>query len=283
MMRSRASAFALVSVMGILLALGTSSAHADEALPKPVVPEALAHFDAGNAAYNEGKAETVPAARRKQFELAVKEYLAGVQLETKFHYTFYWNLGHSYRQLGEYTRADYFYRKFLEYAPARFAEHRQAAEEFQKQMKADLEKQAALDAAATTKPEPPGPPVVPAPTKPEPVDAPPVTRGAPWYSDRLGWGLAGGGAVGVLVGGGFLLSASSLYDQAADEDRQSVAADLRDRGQNRVLVGGFVGGAGLALAVAGVIRLALTDDDPHPTTSIQVTVTPASFAVWGAF
>lgn len=281
-MRMRLSPILLV--IGAIVLLASGNARADEPLPKPVIPEALAHFDAGNAAFNEAKAETVPAARRSAFARAAKEYLAGVSLETKFHYTFYWNLGHTYRQLGEYTRADYYYRKFLEFAPARFSEHRQAAEEFQRQMKADLDKQAAIDAATEplTK-EPAGTIVAPAPIPPDPIDAPPDDERHPWHADRLGWALAGGGAVGLLVGGGFLLSSSSLYDQAAREDRQSVAADLRERADRRVLVGGLVGGAGVALAAVGVIRLALTDDDPRPQTSIQVRVGPASFAVWGTF
>lgn len=277
-------AMLLVVALSILVA-GTRGAYADDPLPKPVVPEALAHFNAGNEAYNEARGETVPAARRAAFERAAKEYLAGVSRETKHHFTFYWNLGHTYRQLGEFTRADYYYRKFLEFAPARFGEHRQAAEDFQRQMKAELDKGATLASAPTeATPGEPSSDVPPQLRKGTKDESPPVgAAGQAWHADRLGWVLVGGGAVAMLTGGGFVLSGSSLYDQAADEDRQSVAADLRDRGEQRVLIGGIVGGVGVAVVAAGVIRLALTDDDPPPGPGIQVTVGPASFSVWGSF
>ncbi len=284
MHHGRSTSLLLLCATAVLMLLA-GSARADEPLPKPVVPEAMARFDAGNAAYNQAKDEKDATASRAQYQRAVKEYLAGVALETKYHYTFYWNLGHAYRQLGEFTRADFFYKKFLEFAPARFAQYRGAAEEFQRQMKAELDKETALadksQPDAPTEPKKPQPPAagggeVVAKVSPE-------VRGAPWHADRLGWVLVGGGALGILGGGGFLLSGSSLYDQAADEDRQSVANDLRARGDRRVLIGGIVGGVGVGLVAVGVIRLALTDDAPTPRPGIQVTVGPTSFSVWGSF
>jgi hypothetical protein len=79
----------------LLLLILARPAVADEQLPKPVVPAAEAHFNAGNAAFRSAQARTDPTVQRTEYEQAIKEYQAGVQVETKFHYTFYWNLGHA--------------------------------------------------------------------------------------------------------------------------------------------------------------------------------------------
>ncbi len=228
---------------------------ADEQLPKPDSEDARAHFDAGNKAFRGAQARTDPTVQRTEYEEAIREYLAGLAIETKFHYSFYWNLGHAYRQLGEYTRADYFYTKFLDFAPARFVLHRTAAEDFRRMMRAELDKAATLAEPTAPAPAPLHEPTMPAT---DTASAPPpivARRAAPaWYADRLGWVLVGGGAIGVLGGGGFIVSGASLYDQANDEDRQIVADELVDRGDQRVLIGGVTGGVGLALLAAGVIK-----------------------------
>ena len=145
-------------------------------------------------------------------------------------------------------------------------------------MKAELDK-----AATLAEPSAPAPAVLRAhPQQGLATGGPPID-GRPWHADRVGWFLVGGGAVGVLAGGGLLLNASSLYDQASEEDIQSMAADLRSRGRNRAIVGGILGGVGLGVAVVGVIRLASTSDPDARPTSFQVTVGPTSFLVRGSF
>jgi tetratricopeptide (TPR) repeat protein len=103
----------LFFVLTAFLTLFSASAYADEQLPRPEAPEALAHFETGNKAFRSAQAKTDPEVQRREFEEAIKHYRAGAAIETRHIYTFYWNLGHAYRQLGEYTQADWFYRKFL--------------------------------------------------------------------------------------------------------------------------------------------------------------------------
>lgn len=263
----------------VIVAAMTGRAHADEQLPKPDAEAARAHFDAGNTAFRGAQARTDPTVQRTEYEEAIKDYLAGLAIETKFHYSFYWNLGHAYRQLGEYTRADHFYKKFLEFAPARFALHRTAAEDFRRMMRAELDKAASLAEPTAPAPAPMHDPTTRVTDK---GSEPPPSRARPWYADRFGWVLIGGGALGILGGSGFVLSGASLHDQATEEDRQSVAEDLRDRGDQRVLIGEVTGSVGVALLAAGVIKLALTDSEATPS-SIQASVGPSSFSIRGEF
>jgi tetratricopeptide (TPR) repeat protein len=270
----------VASLAFLLTVWFVGAAHADEQLPKPAEPAARAHFDEGNKAFLSAQSRTDPTVQRTEYERAIKAYLAGAAVEVKYLYTFYWNLGHAYRQLGEYTRADHFYKKFLEFAPQGYPLHRAAAEDFRRMMKAELDKAATL-----------AEPIAPAPAslrEPTPLEQPlakdrPDGAGSPWHADRVGWVLVGGGVTAALVGGGFLLSGSSLYDQAADEDRQAVANDLEARGDTRVLIGGITGAAGIALLASGVIKLAVTEDRGQRASAIQVSVGPSSFAISGSF
>ncbi len=109
-----------------------------------------------------------------------------------------------------------------------------------------------------------------------------MNQPVPWHADRLGWILVSGGVVGTLAGGGLLLSGASLYNQAADEDRQAVANDLERQGDTRMLIGGITGGLGVALLASGVIKLALTDDR-RPAPPLRVTIRPSSFSISGSF
>ncbi|KAB2909168.1 MAG: hypothetical protein F9K40_03965 [Kofleriaceae bacterium] len=191
--------------------LVVSEARADETLPRPVVEGAQVHFDAGNRAFRSAQARTDPAVQRTEYEMAIKEYLAGLQLETKFHYTFYWNLGHAYRQLGQYTRADHFYKKFLEYAPARFTLHRTAAEDFRRMMKAELDK-----AASLAEPNAPAPAPLRGPqAKSERMDL------RDRASSRLAIGAIVGGIGGALVVGGVIKL--SIHDRGRGREHAQVS------------------------------------------------------------
>ncbi len=85
----------IIAIVSLLLLVGTvARGYADEKLPSPQDAVARAHLDAGNKAY-----------RLKDFDAAIREYRAGAQAETGPTYTFWYNLGQSYRQLGRYEDA----------------------------------------------------------------------------------------------------------------------------------------------------------------------------------
>lgn len=273
----------------IALCVATAETALAEELPKPAEPAARAHLDAGNKAFDEAKAASDESTKAEKFRAAIREYMAGLAAETKFHYTFYWNLGHAHRQLGEYTRAEFFYRKFLEYAPERLTNYRTSAEDFRRMMQADIDKAAAAEQAAAlsaaggsrgkSAPDAQGAGLnaLPSPARGAPPETP------PWHSDRVAWGLVGLGVGGTVIGGGFLLNSSSLFDQATDEDRQSVKADLESRARSQRTIGLVSGGVGLAFLAAGVIKLSITAPSPSKPTSVHVTVGPSSFSIQGSF
>ncbi|KAB2910153.1 MAG: hypothetical protein F9K40_03300 [Kofleriaceae bacterium] len=272
----------LFSLALVLLFAQRSHAEDPPELPQPIEAAARAHLKAGSDAYDRGRAATDSDARRAAFRDAIQEYMKGLAVESKYHYTFYWNLGHAHRQLGEFTRADYWYKKFIEAAPARYDVYKSAADDFQRAMKAEIDKANTL-AGPTEPQERPDDPVTADLSSKDKAPTTPNRDPPAWYSDRVGWGLAGGGALGLLVGGGFLLNSASLYDQAKDEDRQSVANDLNARGDRRALIGGITGGLGAVVLVAGVIKLARTDGVSSPSSAIRVTVGPAWLTIQGGF
>jgi hypothetical protein len=103
-----------------------------------------------------------------------------------------------------------------------------------------------------------------------------------WHADRVGWALAAGGAIAVIVGGGLMLNGDSLYGQAADEDRQSVRADLEDKAGQRVMIGAVTGGVGAALLTIGIVKLARTPER-RERRAVNVSAGPSWLSISGRF
>ena len=267
-----------------LIAAMVGRAHADEQLPKPDSEDARAHFDAGNKAFRGAQARTDPTVQRTEYEEAIKEYLAGLAIETKFHYSFYWNLGHAYRQLGEYTRADYFYTKFLDFAPARFTLHRTAAEDFRRMMRAEMDKAATLAEPTAPAPAPLHDLATPASARPQPLPvATDIAVADPWYRDRTGWILAGAGAASLGVGIWSLASASGLRDEADMEPRETRRDELRAQASTRDTIGYVAGAAGIVALGTGVVKLTINPMKRSAGTGVRVTVGPRWISVQGRF
>lgn len=109
-----------------------------------------------------------------------------------------------------------------------------------------------------------------------------VPAGDRWYADRAGWAFAGGGALAVIGGGILMLNGDSLYGQAADEDRQSVRADLEDKAGQRVMIGAVTGGVGAVLLTVGIVKLARTPQRVERQ-AVSVNVGPSWLSVSGRF
>ncbi len=259
-------------VMTLLLALvSQEQAHAgDPSIRKPKVPEAVEHLARGNKLYNV-----------RSFEEAATEYKAGALVEPAP--IFDYNLGQCYRQLKKYPDAIWHYERFTKTSPET-PEHVATVQKFITDMKAELGSK-----AMTEPPTEPGPTTTAPPTTPTAVIAPsvvppppPPVRGESWYSDGFGWGLAGVGFVGVVVGGGLLLDASSINDDANRTASQDIASALHNKADTRELLGAVIGIGGVALLVTGVIKLAI---HPHDTaaTSVSLGVSTHGLAVFGRF
>ncbi len=256
--------FALASV-ALLILFASNFAFADP-LAKPKDPTAQQRLTAGNKLY-----------RVREFEKAVGEYKAGALIEDVpvFHY----NLGQCYRQLGKYEDAIWHYERFIERGKPT-GQMRGAVDAFLTQMRAELEKK------ATTQP-----PIEPAPepTPPTPPPQPKTTKvkvpGEPWYRDRIGWGLAGAGLVGIGVSSGLFANAKNIEGDANDEMIQTKREALRDRASSRRTVGTIVGIGGAALLLGGLVKLALRPPDREQTvtTALDVGITGDGVFVMGKF
>ena len=252
-------------------------------LPQPADQVALAHFNAGNAAFRRAAANTDPAVQRTEYHDAAKEYLAAVKTESKHLYTLYWNLGQTYRSLGEYTRATHFYKKFLEFAPARYAAQRTAAEDHIAMMAAELDKDNALGLPEANPSRDPSNRVPPDGAIEQRALTDDVRDPPRWYTDTAGWALAGSGLAASLVGAGLFQNSSTLFDEAAKEDRESVQSDLEERARFRRGIGVATGAVGVACIAAGVIKLSITGSRSDGPSRVGATIGTSSFLVYGSF
>lgn len=243
------------------------AAAADDEIAKPSSAEARDHLAKGTRYY-----------RLREFDKAIEEYKAGALAEDAP--VFYYNLGQCYRQLGRPEDAIWHYQRFLDRANPLPPKYKKAAEDFIHEMKAEIEKREVAK------------PIDPAPIPPTPTGthaSRPITivdPAEPWYTDGVGWGLAGTGALASGTAVWLLLDASSLEDQANRSSSQQAQNDLRGQASQQRLAGTIVGVAGGLALAAGVIKLAIS---PSPrtrvvdATALDVVLTPSGLAIAGRF
>ncbi|MEO6774878.1 MAG: hypothetical protein ABI467_18040 [Kofleriaceae bacterium] len=271
MMSSLVCAFAVLALAG--------PAFADPPIARPKDPAALKHLDVATKLYD-----------IRSFEQAIEEYKAGALVEPAS--VFDYDLAQCYRQLHKYKDAIWFYQRFLKESPET-PEHDDAVKKFIDQMQAELDQKAMtappIEDANTAVPTQPATPTAPAPPTPPPAGAdkapPPPPAADAWYHDPIGWGLVGGGVVALGVSSYFLLDARSLDLDSNKQAGQTEQASLRSRAHDRRLVGGIVGGIGLAAVATGMIKLVLHPkaDEQTETAGLGIGVTSNGFAVTGRF
>lgn len=246
-------------VFAWLAVFAVHRAHADSpgGLKKP---EAIEHFTKGNALYKAG-----------EFDEAVKEYKAGMLVEPSAVFNF--NLGQSYRQLGDYRQAKWHYERYLHSGLAT-AQERDAITNLITKMDAELQQKAKTE-----------PPTEPAPSS---VATPPTqpnqavtSSGTPshWYQDGLGWGIAGTGLAAGAVAGVLFLQAADLRDDADAASTADQAAALHEKADTRTLAGSITGISAAAIFTMGVIKLSIHSPDQRPD-SISWTVGVSARGAW---
>lgn len=244
-------------VVGLVLCAAARTTLADPFAP-PTAAEAKKHFDAGVSHFN-----------LRQWPEAIAEYKAGALIEPApiFDYA----LGQAYRKSGDYEAADWHYARFVKVAQPS-GEVLAQIEEWRAMMKAEREKKAMSQPPSEATPSP-------APVEPPSPTAPASPRGPDW----VGWSLVGSGVLVLAVGGGFFWSAASLRDDANSTPDQMQRADLFDKADTRSLLGKVFAVGGGAVAVGGIVKLALGHrDSDAPSTAWDLRVSPHSavFAFW---
>jgi hypothetical protein len=89
----------------------------------------------------------------------------------------------------------------------------------------------------------------------------------------VGWILVGSGVVLAGLGGGFMLHASSLRDDAVAELDEDEANDLNDRAGTYRVLGASMLVVGAAVTTVGVVKLIRHDSPPSTTASTGTHVT----------
>lgn len=273
-------------------------------------PEAIVHFQAGNAAYKSGVDKRRPRADRdRDLERAIAEYTAGQATQDRPVFDF--NLGLAYKALGRTDEAVEHLQRFLDLADETIsadaradAEKKLAALDPGGKRRAELaRKRAAVPPVPA--PAPNVPPTVeaeraPAPSAPSPA---PPTRASPpeimtteampprssvRWSRIGGWGLTGAGVIGAGVTTWLLVDAQSLDNQANDaqanhrvSERQALA-DRADARRRSALIAGIGSGALIASGVLILIFSSGTDSAPTRT-GWNLGITRNGVAVMGRF
>jgi tetratricopeptide (TPR) repeat protein len=168
-------------------------------------------------------------------------------------------IGQMHVQLGDCRQAILFYERFLSTHPD------------------TVPADAATEAIETCKTTPDAIPK-PGPTPPTGSDSkimpppPPPERPAPWYTDKLGVVLLGGGVVLGAVGGATYASARADLDDAGAAPDYQRHADLVDRAHGKRTIAAVLGVAGIGLASAAVVRYVLVRrSSAHATVGVAST------------
>lgn len=232
---------------------------------------------AGSAAFDKSDHSEAAA----QFEIAYKKCGDPALL---------FNLGQTYRKLGQFEDARDRYNQWL-----------QAAREGDPDIPAVQKKVAELDALITAQasnpPEglkeqnrntAPGSDVDP-PVSPEQSPAPALMTESPrWYEDKVGWSVTAAGVVALGVGMYFLASAQTAADDAAQSTSEAALRDRTDEGRQDQLLGTVFGIGGAAITVVGVGLLIWNPDSSESShdvsaRSARVRAGFGSFVIEGVF
>ena len=243
------------------IAFDSTSAHAQAVAGRPTNPQAIAHFQQGNAHY-----------KVREFDEAAKEYKAGELIEAAA--IFDYNLGQCYRQLTRYQAAIWHYDRYLRSGVATQADT-EAINKWITEMRSEMEQRAKST-----------PPTEPATMQQQPAapSQPATLHVAPWYYDGVAWALAGSGLVIGGIGGGLLLDASSLRDDANHASTQVEQNSLNQKADSRTLAGSILAIGGGALLVTGIIKLAIhAGPSPSQRSALAIGVTANGFVVAGTF
>jgi len=266
-------------------------------------PEAIMHFQAGNAAYKTGVDKHRPRADRdRDLERAIAEYTAGQAIQDRPVFDF--NLGLAYKALGHADEAIEHLQRCVDLADETIsaearadAEKKLAALDPGGKRRAELAKRRAVapQPAPIAAPQPgsttaprvspvaeverasvSSAPSAPPPREPSPVSPPGLSTTeamTPHRSVRWtrvgGWGLTGAGLLGAGVTAWLVLDAHSLDNQAKDAQAHHTAserqtlADRADARRRSALVVGI--GSGALLASGALILMLWSGRDPAPT------------------
>jgi tetratricopeptide (TPR) repeat protein len=216
-------------------------------------PKATKHFEAAQAAFNEGK-----------YDVASKELEKAYLIEPADALLYPW--AQAERFSGRCNVAIDLYKKFLDTEPS--DNFRLAAEENLERCQSEVD-QAKAASAATTKP------LAEEDTKVEPIEDDgwdEVAKQEPdelddrkskpkkdrkWYADPIGGALTGVGVAGVAAGGALIGVAVSRAGKVADEDDNQAYVDAR-RDATTLRNGGAIAlSVGGALLIAGIVRYTL--------------------------
>lgn len=120
----------------------------------------------------------------------------------------------------------------------------------------------------------------------EPAHQEPPPRDTPrWYEDKLGWTVAAIGIVGVGIGTGFLVSASSAESDADSAMSEQSYVEAIDRADSHGTIGTVTLIGGAAVLTAGVVLLVWHPSSSEATdsTATRVSVGPGWVGIVGSF
>ena len=246
------------SLFIIIVAAGTALAQPSEpTLSKPNDAEAARLFREGNSHY-----------KAREYQQAILSYAASIKIEASQAALF--NMAQSHKQLGQYEAAIELYSRLIDSASL-VGPERQRVESLLAAIRDELERRRGAGdlgplVSQLERPAPQPQPQSPVVAVAEPVEEGGADESVPelpprWYEDTLGWSLAGGG---VAVGGvaiGLAISGERAQRDANREPDELARERLQARADSRRTWAAITGAAGAAVAVTGIVLLALPPRD----------------------
>ncbi len=251
---------------------GTSRPVAADPPPAPAVPaapqaEADAHLRRGLELYG-----------GRDYERAIEEFRAGFALDPRREFLF--ALGQAERLSGDCGSAILYYQAFLRARPtaAQAAAAREQIQVCHLLLSTEKPRRRDRPAGAVDRDEPP-----PLPARSRALAGPVPAAAAhddrpPWYSDRTGDLLLGGGVVFLALGGGLWAASASAASAAEGAATYPEYDTLIDRARRRRTLALTAGAAGAALVGAAVWRFRWGRGGGNRA-SVAVTPAPGQVAV----